>query len=55
MVGPVRFDGLASGIDYTGIIEKLLALGYQRLWPPAGPRVDAPFPVLTLRPCVSRS
>lgn len=25
MVGPVRVDGLSSGIDYTGIIEKLLA------------------------------
>ncbi len=26
MVGPVRFDGLASGIDYTSIIEKLLSI-----------------------------
>ncbi|MBI2901713.1 MAG: flagellar filament capping protein FliD [Planctomycetes bacterium] len=26
MVGPVRFDGLSSGIDYTSIIEKLLSL-----------------------------
>lgn len=26
MVGPVRFDGLSSGIDYTSIIEKLLAI-----------------------------
>ena len=26
MVGPVRVDGLASGIDYTSIIEKLMAI-----------------------------
>ena len=26
MVGPVRVDGLSSGIDYTSIIEKILAI-----------------------------
>ena len=26
MVGPIRVDGLASGIDYTSIIEKLMAI-----------------------------
>jgi flagellar hook-associated protein 2 len=26
VVGPIRFDGVASGIDYTSIIERLLAV-----------------------------